>query len=864
MYSGTKGRITRPFLIFPAGLYLNQHLKILSFRILGGNEMQRFTYDLTAIPRRLEIILLADALVFPSTHITLSSNETSKPRLAAMKKTGYILLAPLADSKEDIVLKDGVLTRITSFGEPDSSAGKKMFGLDVFFRARLNNIRELKLEQEFSAEWIMQPDKKVPPHTAQDEEFKTRLKLLPCLFYDAFSEILKRTEPEYIQDFLELLVKHNLSKTLGNISVETLGMTLDIIAGVLNCVEADWDIRIPSIMIFREHDVAERFNLVLALLGSIADNKLFEETEENKTNPAVTSQKNNPSNKGKKDDNSYERRYNEIKHKIPLEARKEFEDVLETIKLEGKSQDSNKAIQHFETLMKLFLLEETKDNTVLAEAKSILDEGHWGMQKPKERILGHLAVRKHAASGTVDILCFVGPPGVGKTSLGESIARALGKKFIRFSLGGLRDESSIKGNELIYISTHPGQIIRGLIRAGSKNPVFMLDEIDKIGLDWRGDPSSALLEVLDPEQNKEFFDKNINAPFDLSRVFFICTANTTVTIPPTLLDRMEVIKLSGYTVYEKLSIAKIHLIPKIRFKFGVPFKRAPLDPLEISFTDSTIIALVEEYTDESGVRSLERAIAGIYRKIVMDLELENFKDVSEVKITPENLEIFAGKSYKYPENRFENLPPGCVPLFAVSESGGHFFYVGVMMDKGQAERKIKVTGVRGGETSKDITNLIEESVDLALDNLLLEGGLLYRKPEERISEGEYHIHVHVGDSAIPKDGPSAGVPILWAILSLLINEPIQPNLGATGEIDLRLGILGAVGGIREKAIAAHRAGIKRFIVSKENERDLDEVPWEIKEEIQFITKRFWWETLEEAFPQNPLIKSYVEKRRSSP
>lgn len=826
--------------------------------------MQRFTYDLVAIPKRLEIILLANALVFPSTHVTLSSKESSKPRLASIKKTGHILLAPLADDKEDIIFKDGVLARVTSFREPDDSSGKKMIDLDILFRAKLNNIRELEREQEFSAEWIMQPDKKVPPQLAQDGEFKTRLGLLPYFFYDAFCEIVKRMDPAPVQDFVEILVKYNLPATLVNISVDVLGVTLDTIAGVLHCVEADWDIRLPSIVILREHNVAERLNFVLALLGRIANGEVFKETRGNKTNPADTSQKNNPSNKGKKDDNSYERRYKEIQDKIPLEARKEFEDVLETIKLEGKSQDSNKAIQHFETLMKLFLLEETKDNTVLAEAKSILDEGHWGMPKPKERILGHLAVRKHAANGTVEILCFVGPAGVGKTSLGKSIARALGKKFIRFSLGGLRDESSIKGNELIYVSTHPGQIIKGLIRAGSKNPVFMLDEIDKIGLDWRGDPSSALLEVLDPEQNKEFFDKNINAPFDLSKVFFIGTANTTATIPPTLLDRMEVIKLSGYTVYEKLSIAKIHLIPKTRLKFGVPFKRAPLNPLEVSFTENVILTLIEEYTDESGVRSLERAIASIYRKIVMDLELGNFKDIDEVKITPENLEIFAGKPYKYPENRFENLPPGCVPLFAVSESGGHFFYVGVMMERGQVERKIKVTGVRGGETSKDITNLIEESVDLALDNLLLEGGVLYRKPEERISEGEYHIHVHVGDSAIPKDGPSAGVPILWAILGLLINEPIQPNLGATGEIDLRLGILGAVGGIREKAIAADRAGIKRFIISKENERDLKEVPWELREKIQFVPKRFWWETLEEAFPQNPVIKSYVEKRRSSP
>ncbi|MBI2056493.1 MAG: AAA family ATPase [Candidatus Sungbacteria bacterium] len=552
--------------------------------------------------------------------------------------------------------------------------------------------------------------------------------------------------------------------------------------------------------------------------------------------------------------------YQKIKPQLPLNVQEEIESALERFQKEEKSHDAK---SHLVYLLKLFSLEETRDNTDIVRAKDILDQDHAGLQRPKERVLEHLAVRKYSTSNTT-ILCFVGPPGVGKTSLGKSIARALGRKFVRFSLGGLRDESEIKGHGFTYMHTEPGQIVKHLINGGSKNPVFLLDEIDKIGRDVRGDAAAALLELLDPEQNANFFDRSLDVPFDCSKIFFICTANTLSTVPPPLRDRMEIIKLSGYTPYEKLAIAKHHLIPKMIIKNGFPLPQGGgRPPFAISFSDNAIHSLIEKYTEESGVRQLERLLGEITRKIALRFERVEFGEQDNIHITEQNLHIYAGKPLVYPEQRFEKLPPGCVPMFAVSETGGYFFYVEIMFERGRDQRKIKVTGVRGSETSHDISNLIEESVDVAFDSLMLENGVLSRSIVEREREKEYYVHVHVGDSATPKDGPSAGIPILWALYSLFQGKPIQPNLGATGEIDLKLGVIGAVGGIREKALAAYRAGIKRFIIPEDNARDLDEIPEEIKREIEFLPKRFWWDALLEAFPDDDLILSYREAQKNS-
>lgn len=554
------------------------------------------------------------------------------------------------------------------------------------------------------------------------------------------------------------------------------------------------------------------------------------------------------------------KKYQEIKDKIPAEAQKEIEHEFARLNRDMHSSEASMVRDHLELLIDLPWGVYTEDSTDLRKAQEILDKDHYGLMKVKERILEYLAVYKHAPRGTVNILCFVGPPGVGKTSLGESIARALGRKFVRLSLGGLRDEADIRGHGGTYINAKAGQIIQHILKTGSANPVFMLDEVDKMSQGWKGDPAAALLEVLDPEQNKEFFDFYANVHFDLSRVFFICTANSEEPILPALCDRMEIIGLSGYTSIEKLMIVKNHLIPKVKKLMNFPVKRSDNALMDVLFTDGAIMRLIEDYTREAGVRNIQRKIETVFRKITKMAEFEELRTETDVlKITEQNLHKYTDKPEIYPEQHFEKMPPGCVPMFAVSEYGGHFFYVEAMMEKGRTQRKIKVTGVRGSEESRNvINNLIEESIDTALDSLILEGGILCLTPEERQSGGEYYIHVHVRDGASPKDGPSAGVPMLWSMYSLLTNQSIQSNIGATGEIDLSLGVISPVGGIRDKALAAYKAGIKKFIIPKANERNLEDVPSEIKEKMEIVPVLSVWETLKIVFPNDQRITQRIE------
>lgn len=658
----------------------------------------------------------------------------------------------------------------------------------------------------------------------------------------------------------------------GKLTEKTLGLFLDQTAFMFNRFGPLERITKFLRSLIVEPNVVYRLEILTALLEDIRDRQEFmedffldgkkEEGEESNDQEVAVRGKGNSRMNGKKSGEyeKYSQWYGRIRDNVSQEVCDEIERELERMQGDKPPEEAKK---HLVFLLKLFSLEETHDNTDLVLAEKILNQDHSGLKKPKERILEHLAVRKYA-KGKVNILCFVGPPGVGKTSLGKSIARALGRKYVRLSLGGLRDEAEIKGHGLTYVNTQPGWIIKSIIKSASKNPLFVLDEIDKLSKDsFRGDPQSALLEALDSEQNHAFLDHMINVSFDLSKVFFICTANSLSSIQPALLDRMEVLRISGYTPAEKLKIAKEHLVAKVCEENGFPLPRSGQSPLSVTVSDRAIVQLIDRYTRESGVRQLDKGLGDILRKLVVRFEKGFLRDVEQIEITEENLELYMGKPLFNSEQRFENLPPGCVPMFAVSSIGGHFFYVQVALERGRSERKIKVTGVRASEISNDMTNMIEESVDVAFDGLMLEGGMLHRSPEDREREKDYYIHVHFGDYAVPKDGPSAGIPILWALFGRMQGKSIQPNLGATGEIDLTLGVIGAVGGIREKAIAAHRAGIKRFIIPEDNARDLDEVPEEIKKEIEFLPKRFWWDALLEAFPGDEVILSYIASHRSS-
>jgi len=447
--------------------------------------------------------------------------------------------------------------------------------------------------------------------------------------------------------------------------------------------------------------------------------------------------------------------------------------------------------------------------TDLTKAKKILDEDHYGLEKVKERILEFLAVQKRTNSVKGSILCLVGPPGVGKTSLGQSIARATGRTFVRASLGGMRDEAEIRGHRRTYIGSMPGKIIQNMKKAKTINPLFLLDEIDKLGNDYRGDPSSALLEVLDPEQNTTFNDHYLEVDYDLSHVMFITTANT-LKMPRPLLDRMEVIHLSGYTEREKVEIAKRHLIDK-------QFKLAGLKPKELTITDETLIELIRCYTRESGVRNLEREIANIARKVVKEIQLENIKSVT---ITPKNLKKYAG----IPKFNFgvaeDEDQIGTTTGLAWTEVGGEILSIEAVTMPGKGN--ILLTGQLG--------DVMKESVEAAR-SFVRSRHSQFGIASEVFEKND--IHVHVPEGATPKDGPSAGIAMMTSLVSALTGVPVRKSVAMTGEITLRGHVL-PIGGLKEKLLAALRAGIKTVIIPEENKKDLEEIPDEVKQNIRIV------------------------------
>ena len=466
----------------------------------------------------------------------------------------------------------------------------------------------------------------------------------------------------------------------------------------------------------------------------------------------------------------------------------------------------------------------TKDNLDVGSASRILDEDHFGLEKPKERILEHLAVLKLAKNMKGPILCFVGPPGVGKTSLGKSVARAMGRSFVRVSLGGIRDEAEIRGHRRTYIGSMPGKILQSMKKAKTTNPVFLLDEVDKMSMDFRGDPSAALLEVLDPEQNRAFNDHYLEVDYDLSNVLFITTANLQNQIPEPLQDRMEIINLHGYLEHEKLEIATGFLIPKLLLQHG-------LRPTNLRFQKAAVLHVIRQYTREAGVRNLERELAGICRKVAREL-VENGKR-KVVRISKDCVEKYLGVP-KYPERqRYNGSMTGAALGLAWTQYGGDILQIEVNVMRGKGN--LSLTGKLG--------DVMKESAQAALSYARAHAEELGIEEEFWSSKD---IHVHIPEGATPKDGPSAGITIAVALISALSDRSVKKDLAMTGEITLRGNVL-AVGGLNEKLLAAQRSNIRTVIVPLENEKDLDEIPAEVKKGLHIKTQRHMDDVIKEAF-----------------
>jgi ATP-dependent Lon protease len=514
--------------------------------------------------------------------------------------------------------------------------------------------------------------------------------------------------------------------------------------------------------------------------------------------------------------------------RMPVEARKKAEAELKKLKLMSPmSAEATVVRNYIDVLVGLPWRKKSKVNNDLANAEAVLDQDHFGLDKVKERILEYLAVQQRVDKLKAPILCLVGPPGVGKTSLGQSIARATNRKFVRMALGGVRDEAEIRGHRRTYIGSMPGKILQNIAKVGVRNPFFLLDEVDKMGMDFRGDPSSALLEVLDPEQNHTFVDHYVEVDYDLSDVMFVATANS-LNIPPALLDRMEVIRLSGYTEDEKTSIAQRYLLPKQQKNNG-------LKPGELTVSETALRDIVRYYTREAGVRALERELSKICRKVVKTLLLK--KDDKKVAVTPKNLDKFLGvRRFSFGIAEKENQV-GQVTGLAWTEVGGELLTIEAVAVPGKG--KTTFTGKLG--------DVMQESIKAAMT--------VVRRRQQRLGiKAGFHenldIHIHVPEGATPKDGPSAGIAMTTALVSMLTDIPVRADVAMTGEITLRGEVL-PIGGLKEKLLAAHRGGIKTVLIPEENAKDLAEIPDNVKNRLEIIPVKWIDRVLEVALERMP-------------
>lgn len=800
------------------------------------------------VPKILPVIKISPVgyFVFPGVtfQLELTPQEVTTGYLAKFKETPYAIVSPqMPDVSGPALLAFGTLVRVTKIKEHKQRFMVEFYG---FARARLTRVENP--EGFFLAHWTKIEPESVPPEMLEGEETRSTIGTLQELFRELMGRVTGK------KFFKQKLVKRTIQQ-VEEADPGNADETIDGIMNMLNAIRFRKDGRLtnlahPFLLIFRQTNVLERLGSTVQLLHVLVHGMPPDEEE---TYPKQATHPTAPRDPSK--NRNFTERYAAVKNNMPEEARKEVAALLG--RFQGYPRESESIAERLEWILFLPWIEETSDPTDLTEMERLLGQKHAGLKKAKERIAEFVAGRMINPAGEGSIICFVGPPGTGKTSFAYSIGHALGRKCVSLNLGDLEDSKELVGFHQTYYKAAPGALMMLVKRAGTRNPVVVLDEVDKLNR-WKGNPAAVLLEILDPEQNHQFRDHYLNVPFDLSRVLFITTANILDTIPPALRDRMEIIEFPGYTPSEKLEIAKNHLVARRRQKRSFPIAlEGGREPIDITFTDDALLELIHHYVKEAGVRDLEREIDKPFRRIARRIKSEDTTLRGVIEITVENLSDFCGKPKIESGYLPDILPPGTVPVLAVSETGGELFMVEITVNRHPGKRKIATKGVRPSGESKDSTNIIADSVEKEFDALTARGKLLH----DRLKELEEQLGApiilggNVTNGAIPKDGPSAGLSIFLAIYGALTDQSVKPTpetplLAATGQAEVNLDTVGKIGGLRDKLFVAERQGVKLCFVPQANAADLEDIPDEIKSEVRIIPVANRLEALAIAYPRD--------------
>jgi len=769
--------------------------------------------DELELPDELPVLPLKETVVFPQSMTPLAIGQERSVKLVEDAVDGERLVALVTVKNPDV--EQPGWDDLHEIGT--AAVIHKLIRVpDGTLRILVQGVRRIKLEDRLrETPYLIGHFSEVADEVEETPEVEALTRNVQSLFGRVIGSV------PYLPDELEIAAANvDDPSALSYLVASTLRLKTEEKQRLLELTDVGARLRELSVILNRELEVVE--------LGSKIQSQVQSEMEKGQREYFLRQQlKAIQDELGEGDAEQAE--INELREQLaelelPEEVRKAVDRELARLeKLPSASAEYGVIRTYLDWIATLPWSKTTQDNLDLDRAREILDEDHFDLEKVKERIIEHLAVSKLRNDASGQILCFVGPPGVGKTSLGQSVARTLERKFTRISVGGVRDEAEIRGHRRTYIGAMPGTIIRAIRDAESTNPVMLIDEIDKMGADFRGDPASAMLEVLDPEQNRTFRDHYLDLPYDLSKVLFICTANQVETIPAPLLDRMDVIQLSGYTDEEKFGIAKKYLLPKQVEAHG-------LDPKQVSFTDSALKLVAREYTREAGVRNLERRIADLCRKAAR--EVAEGKQ-TKIRIDEKRVRKWLGPRRFSGEVRKRTSDPGVATGLAVTAVGGDILFIEATAYPGKG--RLTVTGQLGEVMQESATAahswVRSHAVELGIDPTWF---------------ADHDVHVHIPAGAIPKDGPSAGITMATAIVSLVRGIPVSDEVAMTGEITLTGQVL-PIGGVREKTLAAQRAGIKRVIIPRENEPDLEELPKETRQELDFVLADTVGQVLEAAF-----------------